>query len=131
MIPIKSEPFKEAAMAHDITTMTRIDELIAESRRQKEKALRIQKRINEILGEIAIDCGIDNKEGFLDLIERIAGDPEITTKLKIFVGSGARIWVNYGELMKEKCQIADDGSFVIAHNSSLDHIREYLGLLQF
>ena len=130
MIPIKLAPGKEAAMIHDVTTMTRIDELIAESRRQKEKALRIQKRINEILGEIAIDCGINDKEKFLILIERIAGDPEVTAKLKILVGSGVRIWVNYGELMKEKCQIAD-GSFMIAHNSSLDHIREYLGLLRF
>ena len=131
MIPIKSAPSKEHTMPHDNKTTPRIEEIIGEARERREMALWIQNRINVILTTIPIDCGINDKEKFLRLIELIAFDPEITTQLNTLIRNGVRIWVNYGELMKEKCQVAQDGSLMIADNASLDNIRAYLGILPF
>ncbi len=123
MIPIKS--------AHDKEALMRVEKILAESRDKREAMLRIQKQINVILGTIQIDCGINDKEKFLFLLERIAGDHEIVSHLNTLIRSGVRIWVNYGGLMKRKCQIDQDGSLMIADNASLDNIRAYLGILPF
>ncbi|OGZ96785.1 MAG: hypothetical protein A2847_00915 [Candidatus Sungbacteria bacterium RIFCSPHIGHO2_01_FULL_50_25] len=128
MIPVKSAHGKEITMQHGKETVTRIEEILAESRDKREAMLRIQRRINAILGTVQIDCGINDKRQFLILIECIVSDLEITTKLNTFIRSGFRIWVNYGELMDGQCQIDQDGSLMIAHNATIGGIRTYLGI---